>query len=183
MAEPRPTPLCLFIVAAFSQHSEALAWARQRLESLCGPIVLASKPFPFVQTGYYERSMGSGLLKQLLAFRHRVPADDLPRLKLATNALERELTTTAVYPEERPLNLDPGLLTLGKFMLATMKDQAQRIYVGQGVFAEVTLWYREGQFQAWPWTYADYRQECVHNFLQQARAYLYELIEADRREG
>ncbi|MHB1423610.1 MAG: DUF4416 family protein, partial [Gemmataceae bacterium] len=71
----------------------------------------------------------------------------------------------------RPLNVDPGLLELGKFLLATTKDQAHRVYLRDGIFAEVTLRYHAGAFEPWPWTYADYRLACVHEFLQQAREY------------
>jgi hypothetical protein len=67
------------------------------------------------------------------------------------------------------LNLDPGLLNLGKFMLATTKDQAHRIYLRDGIFAEVTLRFEHGAFVAWPWTYADYREPALHQFLHEAR--------------
>jgi hypothetical protein len=73
--------------------------------------------------------------------------------------------------EPRPLNVDPGLLSLGKFQLATTKDQSHRIYVGSGVYAEVTLRYQEGTYRPWPWTYADYRLAAVGAFLQEAREY------------
>jgi hypothetical protein len=69
------------------------------------------------------------------------------------------------------LNLDPGLLSLGKFMLATTKDQAHRIYLRDGIFAEVTLHYHAGAFEAWPWTYADYQLPFVREFLGCARDY------------
>jgi hypothetical protein len=62
-------------------------------------------------------------------------------------------------------------LTLGKLLLATTKDQAHRIYLGQGIFAEVTLRYQGKHFQTWPWTYADYREPALHAFLEQAREF------------
>jgi hypothetical protein len=80
----------------------------------------------------------------------------------------------------RPINIDPGLLELGKFLLATTKDQAHRIYLRDGIFAEVTLRYHAGAFEPWPWTYADYRQPCVHEFLLQAREYYRQRL---REEG
>lgn len=113
--------------------------------------------------------MGAGLRKQLLAFRDLVAPDRLAEIKLHTNALERELVVSGRFPEERPLNLDPGLLDRGKFMLATTKDQAHRIYLRDGIFAEVTLFFRAGAFEPWPWTYADYRLPAVRDFLRQAR--------------
>jgi hypothetical protein len=171
MAELRSQPPVLLVVAVFSRHEEALAWGRERLASLFGPIALSSTPYAFTQTGYYARSMGPDLRKQFLVFEDLVEPDCLPAVKRRTNELERELATSARFAEERPLNLDPGLLTLGKFLLATTKDQAHRIYLRDGIFAEVTLRFQGGAFEPWPWTYADYQLLRVREFLGQAREY------------
>ena len=58
--------------------------------------------------------------------------------------------------EKRRVNLDPGYLLLSRLVLSTFKDFAHRIYLGRGVFAEVTLIFREGSFRPLPWTYPDY---------------------------
>jgi hypothetical protein len=171
MAEPRTPVPTLLIVAVFSRHEDAFVWAQSRLEALFGPAGLASEPYLFDQTTYYEASMGRGLRKRFLAFEQLVLPDRLADIKRQTNALEHELADTGRYPEARPLNLDPGLLVLGKFSLATTKDQAHRVYLRDGIFAEVTLRYHAGAFEPWTWTYADYRLPCVHAFLQQAREY------------
>jgi hypothetical protein len=176
MYEPRTPAPVLLVVAAFSRHTAAIAWGRERLEAACGPVARASEPFLFNQTAYYEATMGRDLRKQFLAFAKLVAPDCLPSLKRRTIALERELAESAAYPEVRPLNLDPGVLHLGKFLLATTKDQAHRIYLQDGIFAEVTLRYQAGRFEPWPWTYADYRQACVQEFLLQARAYYREQL-------
>jgi hypothetical protein len=170
MAEPNPSPQpALLVVAAFSRYPQVLEWACHRLEGEFGPTIFQSFPYRFDQTDYYESTMGRELWKQLLAFRDLVRLDSLADTKLKTNFMEREIAETKKYMELRPLNLDPGLLTLGKFMLATMKDQAHRIYVGKGVFAEVTLRFKSGAYDVWPWTYADYRQPQVAAFLGDAR--------------
>jgi hypothetical protein len=111
-------------------------------------------------------------------FADLVAPDSLPRIKLATNEMEAELAAANAYPEQRPLNLDHGLLTLGKFTLATTKDQAHRLYLGQGIFGEVTLYFQAGEFVPWPWTYADYREPDVRAFLKQARDYYAERLTA-----
>src|SRR3954454_25275111 len=110
MARPRPAAAALLLVAAFSRHDAALAWARSRLESAHGPVALACAPFAFDQTSYYEASMGAGLHKTLWAFERLIDPAVLPDLKHATNALEQELAQQRLYPEARPLNLDPGYL-------------------------------------------------------------------------
>jgi hypothetical protein len=165
-----PDPV-LLIVAAFSRHGDALAWARKRLERMFGPLGLASPLFDFHQTRYYEPSMGPELRKQLLAFEQLVAADCLAPVKLATNDLEAELARNGTYAEARPLNLDPGVLSLGKFVLATTKDQAHRVYLRDGIYAEVTLRFHAGTFEPWPWTYADYRGPGMLAFLNEARDY------------
>lgn len=170
MGRPRRPPLVLLIVAVFSRHPEARAWAEEELQRLYGPVRLASLPFDFNQTRYYEPTMGPGLRKQFLVF-DLMPADCLAGVKRQTDELEARLADTGSFPEPRPLNLDPGVLTLGKFMLATTKDQAHRVYLRDGIFAEVTLRYQGRSFEPWPWTYADYRQPAVLSFFNVARVY------------
>jgi hypothetical protein len=165
----------LLIVAAFSRHDAALAWARQRLEHQFGPVGVAGPTIDFDGTRYYEPSMGAGLRKRFLAFDRLQAPDQLAAVKRQTIDLEQELTASKQYPEERPLNLDPGFLGLGKFILATTKDQAHRIYLHGGVFAEVSLRYHDGHFLPQPWTYPDWQHPDVLAFLQQARTHFSQL--------
>jgi uncharacterized protein DUF4416 len=171
MTEPRVPDPVLLVVAAFSRHDSALAWARDRLQENYGPVALSSPPFDFHQTTYYEATMGTHLRKQFLAFQNLIIPELLPTVKLFTNGLEQELARTGTYAEPRPLNLDPGLLMLGKFVLATTKDQQHRLYLRDGIFAEVTLRFQDKAFEPWPWTYADYREEAVRAFLKECRDY------------
>jgi hypothetical protein len=171
VAEPRPHPPVLLVVAAFSRHPDALTWAAEQLQQSYGPIGCSSPAFDFQQTKYYEPTMGPNLRKQLLAFERLIAHEQLPAIKLHTNELERLLAAMARHAEARPLNLDPGLLTLGKFLLATTKDQAHRIYLRDGIFAEVTLRFQAGAYEPWPWTYADYREEALRASLKEFRDY------------
>ncbi len=183
MAIPRyPVDPSLLVIACFSRHPDALAWAKEKLKDHFGPISLISKDFEFNHTKYYEKEMGPGLLKRFLAFENLVASDCLADVKNYTISLEKELIGQQIYPEFRPLNLDPGLLQLGKFLLATTKDQAHRIYLRDGIYAEVTLRYQDGAFEPWPWTYADYREPGYHDFLLQARAFFKGHLDMFRRE-
>lgn len=164
-----PEKVALLLVAAFTRHADGFAWARDRLQSTHGPVSRESDEFPFDQTAYYEASMGTGLRKRLWAFGP-IDAATLPDVKRATIALEAEYAAVAGHPEPRPLNLDPGYLDLGKLVLASTKDHAHRVYLRDGIFAEVTLSYQQGAFRPWPWTYADYRLDAVLAFLRAARA-------------
>ena len=146
-----------------------------------GPVGLTSPEYAFHHTAYYEGTMGPGLIKKFFAFERLVPLDSLADIKLRTNRLEDELTASGQYPESRPLNLDPGLLQLGKFMLATMKDKDHRLYQRDGVYAEVTLRFTEGRFEPWPWTYRDYQEDYVRSFLQSARDFYRSQLAQNRK--
>jgi Domain of unknown function (DUF4416) len=170
MSKPRrhPDPARL-VVAAFSRHPEALDWAQDRLQHSFGPIERVSPDFDFHHTDYYANSMGTGLKKRFLVFDQLRPSDILPYAKNFTIGLENQLIRSGRFSEERPLNLDPGLLQLGKFLLATTKDQSHRIYLVDGIYAEVTLRFEGKHFEPWPWTYSDYREPAVREFLDGAR--------------
>jgi hypothetical protein len=169
MATPRLSDPVLLVIAAFSRHIAAVEWAQDRLSRLFGPLAFVSIPFEFTQTRYYEPEMGAGLRKYFFVMNELVNPDGLADFKLQTNALEAEVARSGRFPEHRPLNLDPGLLSLGKFVLATTKDQSHRIPLRNGIHAEVTLRFQAGRFEPWPWTYADYQLPYVRQFLGEAR--------------
>jgi hypothetical protein len=170
MTSSLPPPV-LLIVAAFSRYEEALCWAKEKLTAQFGPITRTSPDYDFQQTRYYESTMGPGLKKRFLVFRDLILSERLADVKVRTNDWELELASAARFPEPRPLNLDPGILSLGKFMLATTKDQAHRIYLREGIYAEVTLQFQSHAYHANPWTYADYREQPLLDFLREARDY------------
>jgi hypothetical protein len=164
----------MLIVAAFSRWPDALRWARENLQNRYGPIVLESPRFDFVETHYYDDQMGSGLKKMFFAFERLIQPTEIIDVKLATNAMERQAAEVGEWATElsgvaRPLNLDPGYLHAGKWVLATTKDQAHRLYLGGGIYAEVTLRFERGDFVPWPWTYPNYCREDYRAFFKQAR--------------
>ncbi|MSQ96478.1 MAG: DUF4416 family protein [Gemmataceae bacterium] len=176
MGVPREPPHSLLVVACFSRHLNAIDWAETQLTSRFGKIAMKSLDFSFHHTKYYDLTMGTGLTKRFLVFDEIASPDCLPEVKQFTIALEKKLAASGDFPEARPLNLDPGLVQLGKFLLASTKDQGHRIYLHDDIFAEVTLRFTAGAFDVWPWTYADYREDAVREFLGQARALLHERV-------
>jgi hypothetical protein len=131
-----------------------------------GGIVLRSTPMPFTQTTYYEREMGANLTRLYVAFEPLVSIAALATVKHSTNQLEARW---AKSQGQRRVNIDPGYLDLAKVVLASTKDHSHRLYIGDGIFAEVTLRYRQRAFQPWDWTYKDYRTQATLTFFHQLR--------------
>ena len=171
MGEIKPTPNVLPILAMFSRHASALAWARRQVERAWGPVALASEEFPFTDTDYYLGPMGTDLKKCFLAFEQLIDPEGLAGMKIRSNRWEEVYRDTHDHGELRPLNLDPGYLTEAKLVLATTKDRDHRIYLSQGIFAEVTLSYTGGRWRHREWTYPDYRRPVYHAFFDRCRKY------------
>ena len=172
MAHPHlPAPSLLF-AAVFSRHETALDWAERQLSEAWGQVQLRSPRFDHSETKYYEAEMGPGLLKQFLVFRGWFDPQKLPACKLQSNALEVELAEGGTFAERRPVNIDPGYLTLTKLVLASAKDRAHRLYLADGIYAEQCLYFLDGAWQPRPWTYPDYCREDFRAFFVEARELL-----------
>jgi hypothetical protein len=177
MGQPTPHSPVLLLLAAFSRDEAALDWAREKASGAWGPISLESPRFEFAETNYYDRTMGSGLKKVFFAFQPPWDPEGLVEIKLETNRWEEEyaaasINRTGATEVERPLNLDPGYLTLGKLVLASTKDFAHRIYLFRGIYAEVTLQFKHGRWQHHEYTFPDYRRADYQAFFTECRAWL-----------
>ena len=168
MAEPKPAGPVQLIAGLLSAWPELLDRAGERLSAHFGPAAHVSETRPFDYTDYYAPQMGAGLQRRFLAFAERIPPEDLAEIKRETNAMEQQLAE-ATYPVPRPVNIDPGYLTKDRLILATTKDASHRIYLGRGIYAEVTLIWRKGGFAPLEWTYPDYRSEPVRAFFDRLR--------------
>ncbi|HTU23911.1 MAG TPA: DUF4416 family protein [Pirellulales bacterium] len=174
MGSIRPTEPVLFIAAAFSRYPAALDWARAKTSAAWGAVALDSPRFAFDATDYYEPTMGQGIEKCFWAYEPLADPALLVERKLQANAWEEEYASQAGHAEPRPLNIDPGYLTQAKLVLASTKDHAHRIYLARGIFAEVTLFYKDRRWQERDWTFADYRRADYQAFFDECRRVLVE---------
>jgi hypothetical protein len=161
--EPLPVKL---IVSAFAGGGVLLAEAKARLVAEFGPIDYESALLPFDHTDYYTPEFGPGLVRRIWAFEELIEQGGLAVIKRRTNDIEMEWAVEG----RRRVNLDPGFVSYSKMVLATTKNHAHRIYVGEGIYAEVTLYFRDGTFRAWPWTYPDYASPPYLEIFNQIRA-------------
>ncbi|MCH2113725.1 MAG: DUF4416 family protein [Pirellulales bacterium] len=169
----------LLLIGVTSRYSDGLAWAEEQAVATFGAVHLKSEPFDFIETEYYQATMGVGLQKQFLTFQTLIDPGELPQIKHTTNEWELRGAAQMRVAEPRPLNLDPGYLTLAKLVLATTKDHAHRIYLAEGIYAEVTLNYRGGHWQECAWTYPDYQRADYQAFFTKCR----QTLQAQRREA
>jgi hypothetical protein len=136
------------------------------LASIFGETDLVSERFPFDFTLYYTKEMGSCLFRHFVTFKNLISISRLPEIKLTTNRLEGAWAT----PDgNRRINIDPGYLCLHHIILATTKGYTHRPYLRDGIYADLTLIYRNKSFQSLEWTYPDYRQAQVIDFFNQTR--------------
>ncbi len=166
MGEVREYPPVLLFAAVTFQPTMDLKAILKRLENEFGAIESRSPLFDFdTFTHYYQPEMGSGLKKLIVTFKHLIKAEKLPEIKRTTNQIELEISGST----NRKVNIDPGYVTISKVVLATTKDYAHRLYLGQGIFGDLHLIFQNKSFRVQPWTYPDYSQSMIIDFFNQVR--------------
>jgi hypothetical protein len=146
-----PNPVKL-IVSALAPGEGLLAAAREAVVAVWGEIDVESELLPFDHTTYYAPEFGPHLVRRIWALKTLVDPAALAAIKVQSNEIEARWAVEG----KRQVNLDPGYVSPAKLVLATTKNHGHRIYLGQGIYAEVTLQYRDKAFRPWPWTYPDY---------------------------
>ena len=166
MSTPRSPLAAQLVLSLFSSRWDTI-WPAliPILEKSLGPLDSAGEPLSFSHTAYYEPEFGSPLQRRLLAFERLVPQERLREIKLWAHELEQK----HLREGKRLFNLDPGLLTQERFVLATGKNFTHRIYLGDGVFADLTLIYQAGRWRTLPWTFQDYADPELQRQLTELR--------------
>lgn len=145
-------PVKLIVGFIFKKES-SLDKAENILKKIFGKIDFKSSILAFTHTDYYQAEFGKSLKRKFISFEKLIPASSLAKIKVFTNGLEKKLAVDS----HRIINIDPGYLDLSKLILASTKDYRHRIYLDKGIYAEITLFYQDKNFQAWEWTYPDYK--------------------------
>lgn len=170
MAQPCEPPVVKMICGMIASRAAWLDAAAEELGRTFGPIDHTSETMDFDFTNYYDEQMGAPLVRRFVAFAEPVRADALVEAKRRTNAIEGDFARRFGGEVARPINLDPGFVEPSKLVLASMKNFSHRIYLGRGVYAEVTLMYRKGRWHPLPWTFPDYASGRYDAFLTAVRA-------------
>lgn len=146
---------------------------KEKLIKIFGKIDIESNVQPFIFTNYYENEFGKNLMQKLFSFYTPIKQSILPKIKRITNNLENNCINEDVIQNKiffkRKINLDPGYITLNKFILASTKNGPTRIYLSHGIYAEITLNFINKSFVPCEYTYPNYKTNEYISFLNRVR--------------
>lgn len=165
MSRPRQPNPAKLVIGLFMADKALLADLAPLLEARYGPVDAVSPWMAFDFTTYYRPEMGDRLFRRMLSFRDLIQQADLPRIKTVTNEVEARFSKDG----RRAVNIDPGYLLHERFVLATGKNFTHRIYLSDGIYADLTLIFQKNTFQPLPWTYPDYADGKMIRFLSLVR--------------
>jgi len=160
--EPEPAKL---FVSVISSSAESINKTLSEIEADYGILDFVSPLLPFNYTDYYCAEMGKVLFRRFASFDRLIRQEDLASIKVQTNLLEAERTVEG----NRLVNIDPGYLLAERLVLASGKNYGHRIYLRNGIYADLTLIYRDKDYQPLAWTYPDYGEPKVRRWLRALR--------------
>lgn len=164
-------PTARYFFAIASTRPDVQLPAERRISDILGPLNERSQIYEFSTfSTYYDREMGGPVYKYFVARQDLDSVDRLVQIKLQTERIEANLAVEREGRRVRCVNIDPGYVTSWNVILATVKNHSHRIYLSDGIYAEVTLLFRGGRFQTLPWTYPDYREDLALDFFGKLRS-------------
>jgi hypothetical protein len=166
MGRTGESPLVKPVVGILAASVELIEDACSAIAEILGEVEERTDAEPWAVSDYYGAEMGTEIWRCYASLGELAPADRLAAWKLESNRLEERWTAGG----KRRVNVDPGYVDLLRLVLASTKDAGHRIYLGGGIFAEVTLRYENGAFRPWPQTYPDYAAPRAVEFFTRVRA-------------
>ena len=167
-----PAPVKLFVVSLHRDVS-VLEEAIDQFKNSWGDTDFVSDDFVFDETDYYEPEMGSGLLRRFYSFAQLISPDRIVEAKLDCNRIEDHWLREG----HRQVNLDAGYLDTYKVILASAKFGGQKIYLRDGIYADMTLTMYKGKWESFLWGFPDFKSRKYDEVLRQIR----ELYKTQRR--
>jgi hypothetical protein len=155
MGKISPAKPVKLIIGLIFKEEESLKKVEGILIRKFGETDFKGRVMPFDLTDYYREELGAGLKRAFMSFKKLINPAYLPEIKIITNKIESRLSLDG----RRRINIDPGYLDLAKVILASTKDYSHRIYLDKGIFAEITLSFKDSSFAPNQWTYPDYRKD------------------------
>ena len=155
------------LVGVIYHDTAVLESVLANLKEKFGEIDTVSEEYSFSRnfSSYYDEELGGEGMRRIYSFSRLVDASNQAEIKEYTNELEKKYSVG----ERRLINLDPGFMSHGRYMLPTTKNASFRIPLKRGIYTEMTLFFARGAWQKLPWTYQDYQSELVLSYLHKVR--------------
>jgi hypothetical protein len=166
----------MFFASILFRENEDLLKTLDMLSNQIGAIEKQTPVAPFLHTNYYEKEMGGGLKRTFVFFGALVERESLPEIKLITNEIEQSFALDG----KRTINIDPGYVALEHVILATTKGYAHRVHLKNGIYADLTLMYRNGTYRPLEWTYPDYAEAQTISLFIQWREYYKKVLKCQK---
>jgi hypothetical protein len=162
LKKPKPVKLIMSIIY---KKEEIFNCALKDVIKIFGQTDFATDILPFDSTGYYYKEMDSPLNRRFISCLKLIAPETLPKVKTETNQIELIYSIN----NNRQVNIDPGYISAERLVLATGKNFTHRIYLNDGVYADLTLIYQNKFFRPLPWTYPDYATPKIREIFKQIR--------------
>jgi hypothetical protein len=172
MGAIKPPELSLLFISVLYGKSDIFSQAKEILENKLGDVLYISPSLTWDYSAYYKDEIGWPLFRQIIFFKNLIDPVLLVDIKIKTNEIESAFTSDG----KRQINLDPGYLTLSKIVLASTKNYAHRLYLGKGIYGEITLIYKNGTYSPHLFTYRDYQDKSHIDIFMQAREILKKML-------
>ncbi len=146
----RPTDVRYFCSCLYKESIDVSVVLGQKFQ-----IIEAFEPSFNPLSEYYSKEMGTDLKRTIFFFDEVSRRENLVGYKLWADRIERETSVEG----RRTINIDVGYIAKEQVLLATGKPYSHRIYLSDGVFAELVYTYSDKTFKSLSWTYPDYQAE------------------------
>jgi len=169
--------LVKFICGFIYSSEESYQRIKNILQRKFGTVDFESRSIEFTFTDYYEKEMGKNLKRRFVSFRKLQHPERFISIKLFCLKLEKRFARD----NKRLINVDPGYLNEAKLVLTTTKDFSHRIYLSKGVYTEVTLLFKKGDFCSLETTFPDYRTDTYKEIFHTIRDTYCQNLKDDHR--
>lgn len=167
MSKPTsPQPVKLIVSILTGEHG-LVEKVCEKLMLRLGPYDFMSEALRFNYTNYYKKEIGNDLFRHVISFEKLISPHMLPSIKLYSNEIESAFLRK---DRTRRVNIDPGYVAQCHLILATCKGFSHRPYLRDGVYADMTLIFKDKTFKPLAWTFPDYKSSEMICLLNKIRA-------------
>ena len=164
-----PLPVLFFASFLYHQNKHNLDELKKLWSDRFGASLVFHHPY-FPMKSYYSKEMGeeNKLSRFFIVAETLQNRNQLVEHKIWADAQERLFGPA----NARSVNIDPGYISLENVILSTGKNYSHRVFLERGVYAELTLIFKQPSFCATSWCYPDYAHPEVIDFFNWTRQFL-----------